>query len=97
MKNLITAAIISIAATSAQADTANDFAECVMSGITAEYGVTLDQFRAVDPAMVRETQDSLVSMANEYLEIPNELKAAARFITLRNVPQAVSCLSILEG
>jgi hypothetical protein len=97
MKNIITAAIIAMSATAAQADTATDFAECVASRVAVENGTTLEGARAAFPVTTREAENHLTIMANTYLMLPANVKPQAILIMLREIPQSAACLRILEN
>jgi hypothetical protein len=105
MKNIITAAIIAMAATAiiamaataVQADPAIDFAECVASRVAVENGSTLEAARAAFPAATRKAEIDLAMMANSYLELPANVKPQGLVLMLTNIPQSAACLRILEN
>jgi hypothetical protein len=97
MKNIITAAIIAMSATAAQADTATDFAECVASRVAVENGTTLEAARAAFPAATHKAEIDLAIMAKSYLELSANVKPQGLVLMLTNIPQSAACLRILEN
>ena len=98
MKNLITAALIAMTATSAMAnDTAINFAECVATRVAAENGVTLEESRALVPAATREAEINIAIMASKYLALPANVKSQGLVMILTKIPQSAACLHILES
>ena len=96
MKNLITAAIIAMTATAAQADTASDFAECVAGRIAAENGLTLEAARASFPDVTRNAEINFAMMASVYLKLPTSVKPQGVAIMVTEVPQSATCLHTLD-
>ena len=95
LTSFIASIAIAASVSAAQADTANDFAECVVDAIVTEKGITREFAELYMPDMLQNAKDVLATTAEKFLALPEEHKPDAMIAMWVQIPQSRSCTSVL--
>ena len=94
--SLIASIAIAASVSTAQANTADKFADCVVGIMLMENGVTADLAKTHMPDVMQQAKDDLSELAKHYLAFPEDGKPIAAAFMWSKIPQTKSCMFILS-
>ena len=94
--SLIASIAIAASVSTAQANTADKFADCVVGTVIKDSGLTVDLAKAIMPEDIKQAGAAMTELAEQYLAFPKDTKPLAAAFMVSQVPQAKSCMFILS-